>query len=156
MTHRRSRASAVALLTVILALVLCAAAWAQDGDEPVSSEELTTQAAGEVRVGGDAEVVGGESGADNCAIRSVGDDESEFDRCEESNRTVDETSGGSNGSDDFEDDGAVPSGSVDSGYGPLAPTPETAASFPLGIVGAELGVLALGGLGVAKTRRRAG
>ncbi len=151
MTHRRSRASAVALLTVILALVLCAAAWAQDGDEPVSSEEPTTQAAGEVRVGGDAEVVGGESGADNCAIRSVGDDEFEFDRCEESNRAVDETSGGSNRSDDFEDDGAVPSGSVDSGYGPVAPTREAGLSLPL--VGAGVGLLLVVGLGAARLRR---
>lgn len=148
MTHRRSRASAVALLTVILALALCAGAWAQDGDERV-----TTQAAGEVRVGGDAEVVGGESGADNCAIRSVGDDEFEFDRCEESNRAVDETSGGSNESDDFEDDGAVPSGSVDSGYGPVAPTREASLSLSLVIVGAGLGLLAVVALGVARLRR---
>ncbi len=137
MTHRRSRASAVALLTVILALVFCAAA-------------LTTQAAGEVRAG-DAEVVGGESGADNCAIRSVGDDDFEFDRCEESNRAVDETSGGSNGSDDFEDDGAVPSGSVETGYGPVAPTREAGLSLPL--VGAGVGLLLVVGLGAARLRR---
>ncbi len=153
MTHRRSRASAVALLTVILALVLCAPAWAQDGDERVSSEELTTQSVRQVRVGGDAEVVGGESGADNCAIRSVGDDDFEFDRCEESNRAVDETSGGSNGSDDFEDDGAVPSGSVASGYGPVAPTREAGLSLSLVIVGAGLGLLAVVALGVARLRR---
>lgn len=137
MTHRRSRASAVALLTVALALVLCASARAQ--------------AAAEVRVGGDAEVVGGESGADNCAIRSVGDDDFEFDRCEESNRAVDETSGGSNGSDDFEDDGAVPSGSVETGYGPVAPTREAGLSLPL--VGAGVGLLLVVGLGAARLRR---
>jgi hypothetical protein len=46
MTHRRSRASAIALLTVTLVLALCAAAWAQADDERVRSDDPAVQVPG--------------------------------------------------------------------------------------------------------------
>ncbi|MDQ4072327.1 MAG: hypothetical protein M3088_05565 [Actinomycetota bacterium] len=128
-------------------LALAAPAWAQDGKEP------TTQA-GEARVSGDAVVVGGQSGADNCAIRSVGGDGEDVNvTCEESSGG-DATSGGSNGGDDFEDDGAMPSGSVDSGNGPVAPEAEAGSSLPLVIGSAtQLAAAIVLSLGVARLRR---
>ncbi len=66
MTHRRSRASAAALLTMILSLALCAGAWAQGGDEPVSSDDPTLL---EPRTGeeGTVPATGSEgSGSDQC------------------------------------------------------------------------------------------
>jgi len=61
--------------------------------------------------------------------------------------------GGSTSGEDSDDD--TPSGSVDSGFGPVAPESEADAPPPIALVGTGLGVLALVGLGlgVARTRR---
>ena len=150
-----SHRSARALLTAMVLLALAAPAWAQDGEEPTTQAgeaRVSGDAVVAGRVSGDAVVVGGESGADNCAIRSVGEDGDDVNvTCEESSGG-DETGGGSNGSDDFEDDGATPSGSVDSGYGPVAPTPEAGPLPPLA-VGAGLAMVGVGALAVARWRR---
>ena len=128
---------------------------AQDGGEP-TAQAGEARVSGDAVVGGrasrDAVVVGGESGADNCAIRSVGEDGEDVNvTCEESSGG-DETGGGSNGGDDFEDDGPTPSGSVDSGYGPVAPTRE-AGPLPPVAVGAGLAMVGVGALAVARWRR---
>ncbi len=166
MTHRRSRVSTAALLTVILSLVLCAGASAQDGDEPVNSDDPTVRAQGE----GGAE---DESGAEAAGGRDV--DCSDFDTQEEAQRFF-ESQGGPDedphrldedpGEDDGQacenlpsegdvgarDDDETPAGSVESGYGPVNPEPEAGSSLPLAI-GAGLGLITLLGLGILRLRR---
>jgi len=86
MTHRRSRASAAAFLTVISSLALCAGAWAQSlddqygidgppvqnpdpggtaGQEPSTGEEEGADSTGSGEEGADS-TGSGEEGADNC------------------------------------------------------------------------------------------
>lgn len=167
MTHRRSRPSAVALLTVTLSLALCAGAWAQDGDEPVSSDDPTVQPQGEggAEDGGRAEATGG---------RDL--DCSDFDTQEEAQRFFEEQGGPEEdphrldedpGEDDGQacenlpsegdvgagDDDETPAGSVESGYGPVRPQPEVGA-WPLLLGGgAAVGILILLGFGLLRLPR---
>lgn len=178
MPHRPSHLSATALLTVLLLLALSAPAWAQGGDEPVRSDDPSAEqgeeGAGEASGAGtgasdarngrndvncedfdfreDAQAFyerqGGRAGGDEDKLdEDPGPDDGEA--CEHLPSRGGESPGGGG---DF--DGDTPAGGIDSGYGPMAPASE--AGPPLPLIGGGLGVLALVGLGVARTRRRAG
>lgn len=163
MMHRSSYPSAGALLILLLLLALSPPAWAQGGDEPVSSDEPSTQAQGE----GTGEEEGGAEAAGSERDRDCSD----FDTREEAQEFL-ESRGGPDedphqlDEDPGEDDGQAcenlpsegsdddtPSGGVDSGYGPVVPESAAGAPPTIALVGTGLGVLALVGLGVARTRR---
>ncbi len=161
------------LAALMLALALCAPAWAQD--EEAGTDETTVEAQG-VEEGGDesgedVEASGvdeseGNNGVDdvNCRDFDFQEDAQEFfDRNggidgEDEDR-LDEDPGEDDGiacedlpsRDDDSDSGATPSGGVDSGMGGTAPKPASAIA-PL-ILGGVAGAVVLLGTGVAARRR---
>ena len=178
MPHRR-RPSTAALLTALLLLAVSTPALAQDGEEATSSENPAGQGegsdtAGEGSTSGadncdpnyqgacldpDSEDYDCEGGGGDGPryvpgpLEVVGDDPSGLDTDDPDNIACEESlsSGDSGGGGDSDND--TPSGSVDSGYGPVAPAREADAPLPLAIVCGGLGLLGLVGLGLARTRR---
>ena len=148
MTHRRSRTSATALLTIIVSLALCAVAWAQGSDEPTTSDEPAMQGQGPGNGEEDGQEVSG-SGTGGSDARNGRDDMNCDDfRFQEDAQEFFERQGGLQGGDEDkldedpgEDDGQAcedlpsrdeggstggedfdddtPSGGVASGYGRL-------------------------------------
>ena len=182
MPHRLSHLSAAALLTALLLLLVAAPAWAQGGDEPVSSDDPSAQ--GEEPT---AEEGGEVSGASTDDARNGRNDVNceEFQFQEEAQELFDRQGGREGGDEDRLDedpgpddgqacedlpsrgdggdtaggdtDDDTPSGGVDSGFGPVAREPAGDAPPPIALVGTGLGVLALVALGLAVARtRRAG
>ncbi len=183
MTHRRSRVSTAAFLTVILSLVLCAGAWAQELDDPTSSEDravegqatdnrgdVSAEQAGECHPSYEGACLDPNASDYDCEggggngprfvrgpIRVVGDDPFDLDTDDPDNIACEESASG--GFDDAAGydaggyDSGTPSGGIASGYGPVAPAREAGPSPALLIGGAGLGVLALAGLGAGRLRR---
>lgn len=146
--------------------------WAQGGDEPASSDGPNVQAQGE----GIGEEEGGAEGAGSerdldCSdfetqeeaqrfFESRGDFDEDPHRLDEDpgeddgRACEDLPSGNEDGSGGGGSDNDTPSGSVDSGFGPVSPAPEASESSPLALGAAGLDILVVGGLGVGRLSTR--
>ena len=171
MTHRR-RMSAVALLTVVLSLALCAGAWGQSAEEPAGSDnppaaqrEGSGEEAGataserdvncsDFETQEEAQRFFEEQGGPEKDPHRLDEDPGEDDGRACENLPSEDAGSGAGSEGDGGRDGETPVGSVDSGYGPVAPAREVRPIAPIGLVAASasLTLLVLSGFVYRRVR----